>query len=250
MTTHLAAQAGQGGAVTIACINKAKTPLGVPFDRLTAALQKCYDEYFLPVWGYPVRLYNTDRPRPSDWRLIYFDDAEQAGFLGFHELTDEGQPISKIFVKATLRAGEHISATASHELFEMAIDPIANLWAEGPNGIEYAYEMSDAVEEDFFLVDGLPMSNFVHPTWFEPFKHPPGTRFDHLKRLKAPFTMSKGGYVIVKENGQVTERHSSTGKAARFKAEDRYGHRSEFRKRNGLRIYPPVTKGDVPVAAE
>jgi hypothetical protein len=49
-----AAQAGQGGPVTIACINKATIDLGVPFDKLTATLQKCYDKHFLPVWGYPV----------------------------------------------------------------------------------------------------------------------------------------------------------------------------------------------------
>jgi hypothetical protein len=40
MTTIHAAQAGQGGAVTIACVNKATVDLGVPFDKLTAALQK------------------------------------------------------------------------------------------------------------------------------------------------------------------------------------------------------------------
>ena len=43
--------------------------------------------------------------------------------------------------------------------------------------------MSDPVEEDIFLVDGIEMSNFVHPAWFEPFKHPPGTKFDHLGLL-------------------------------------------------------------------
>jgi hypothetical protein len=49
--------------------------------------------------------------------------------------------------------------------------------------------MSDPVEEDTFLVDGIEMSNFVHPAWFEPFKHPPGTKFDHLGLLKKPFSI-------------------------------------------------------------
>jgi hypothetical protein len=40
MNTIHAAQAGQGGVVTIACINKATVDLGVPFDKLTATLQK------------------------------------------------------------------------------------------------------------------------------------------------------------------------------------------------------------------
>jgi len=231
-----AAQAGQGGPVTVACINKATVGLGAPFDKLTATLQKCYDQYFLPVWGYPLTLYNTDKEKPTDWQFIYFDNADTAGALGYHDLTHNGQPISKIFVKTTLADNQVVSVTACHELFEMAIDPLANLWAEAADGTEYAYEMSDPVEEDTFLVDGVAMSNFVHPSWFEPFKHPPGTKFDHLGRLTKPFSMTKGGYVIVKKNGKVTQEYGSMAKEKRFATEDRSGHRSEFRKRNGLRV--------------
>jgi hypothetical protein len=236
MKVVLAAQAGQGGKVSIACINKATVDLGVPFDKLTAALQKCFDQTFLPVWGYPVTLYNTKVAKPSDWQFIYFDDADAAGALGYHDLTEKGQPISKVFVKTTLADNQLVSVTACHELFEMVIDPIANLWAESPDGTEYAYEMSDPVEEDTFMVDGIAMSNFVHPSWFEPFKHPPGTKFDHLGLLKKPFSMTKGGYVIVKKNGKVTQQFASKAKEKRFAREDRRGHRSEFRKAHGLMI--------------
>jgi hypothetical protein len=227
------AQAGQGGLVTIACINKATVDLGVGFDKLTVALQKCYDEYFVPVWGYPVKLYNTTSPKPSDWQFVYFDDADTANALGYHDLTKDGQPISKIFVKTTLAADELVSVTACHELFEMVIDPIANLWSEAKDGSEYAYEMCDPVEEDTFLVDGIAMSNFVHPAWFEPFKHPPRTKFDHLGLLKQPFSMTKGGYVIRKIKGRVTEQFGSKAKEKRFAQEDRRLHRSEYRKPNG-----------------
>jgi hypothetical protein len=237
-----AAQAGQGGLVSIACINKATVDLGVPFDKLTATLQKCYDQYFLPVWGYPVKLYNTRAAKPSDWQFVYFDDADTAGALGYHDLTQDGQPISKVFVKTTLADKELVSVTACHELFEMVIDPIANLWAEAADGTEYAYEMSDPVEEDTFLVDGIAMSNFVHPAWFEPFKHPPGTKYDHLGRVTKPFGLTKGGYVIIKKKGKVTEIFGSRAKERRFAKEDRLGHRSEYRKSDGLRIEPRKTR--------
>lgn len=231
-----AAQAMRINAVRIACINKAKTGLGVPLPMLTKALQKCYDQYFLPVWGYPVKLYNTTKPKRSDWQFIYFDDAREAGVEGYHDLTHRGQPVSYVFVKASLADNVPVSVTASHELFEMVIDPIANLWAEATGRTQYAYEMCDPVEEDTFMVDRLEMSNFVHPSWFEPFKHPPGTRFDHLGKLKKPFSMTKGGYVIIKRNGRVKETFGSKAKAARFAMENRRGHRSEFRKPDGLRI--------------
>jgi len=229
-----------GRPVRIACIDKTKHfNLGVPFGKLTAALQKCCDRHFLPVWGFPVKLYNTKTPKPTDWQFIYLDDADEAkGIFGYHDLTIHGRPVSFVFMKTVLENREEVSLTASHELFEMVIDPIANMWAEATRGREFAYEMCDAVEEDVFLVDGLEMSNFVYPAWFEPFKHPRGTKFDHLGLLKSPFSMTKGGYVIVKQRGKVTERFSSKAKARRFASEDRRGHRSEYRKPRGLRIPP------------
>ncbi len=244
MSIIRAAQAGQGGQVTIACINKATVDLGVPFDKLTAALQACYDQFFVPVWGYPVKLYNTAKAKPSDWQLIYFDNADQAGALGYHDLTTKGQPVSKIFVKTTLADNELVSVTACHELFEMAIDPVANLWAQANDGTEYAYEMCDPVEEDTFEVNGIAMSNFVHPSWFEPFKHPAGTKYDHLGKLKAPYSMTKGGYMIIMMNGKVSQKFGSAAKEKRFAKEDRRGHRSEYRKpvSKALRLGPDKKK--------
>jgi hypothetical protein len=244
MSIIRAAQAGQGGQVTIACINKATVDLGVPFDKLTAALQACYDQFFVPVWGYPVKLYNTAKAKPSDWQLIYFDNADQAGALGYHDLTTKGQPVSKIFVKTTLADNELVSVTACHELFEMAIDPVANLWAQANDGTEYAYEMCDPVEEDTFEVNGIAMSNFVHPSWFEPFKHLAGTKYDHLGKLKAPYSMTKGGYMIIMKNGKVSQKFGSAAKEKRFAKEDRRGHRSEYRKpvAKALRLGPDEKK--------
>lgn len=227
----------RGGAVRIACVNKTKVlSLGVPFGKLTAALQKCYDRHFLPVWGFPVKLYNTKKPKPTDWQLLYVDTTLDATTDGYHDLTLRGLPVSYIFVKTVLENREAMSLTASHEIFEMVIDPIANQWAEGKGGWEYAYEMCDAVEEDTFMVDGLEMSNFVYPTWFEPFKHPRNTKYDHLGLLKKPFSMTKGGYIILKHGGKVAYRFGSKAKQKRFAQEDRRGHRSEYRKPDGLRL--------------
>jgi len=229
-------KAGRLAPVRIACINKATVDLGVDFDKLIAALQKCYDRHFLPVWGYPVELYKPRKAGRTDWQLLFLDDATVAAAYGDHALTKQGQPYSKIFVKTTLRDNELVSVTASHELFEMAIDPIANLWAQAKGGTQYAYEMCDPVEEDTFLVDGIPMSNFLYPTWFEPFKHPRGTKFDHLGLLKKPFSVRPDGYVTIKTREKVKDKFGSRAKKRRFQAEDRTGHRSEYRKPDGKRI--------------
>ena len=225
-----AAAFGQGQFPTIACMNKATVDLGVDFGKMIAALQKCYDEHFLPIWGYPVRLVITNKPAADMWQFVFMDDPDTAGALGYHDLTKSHQPISKIFVKTTLEAGEKVSVTACHELFEMAIDPGAGLWVEGPQGVLYAYEMCDAVEEAEFEVDGIAMSDFVYPSFFENWTHPRATKFDHLGKVKKPFQMLKGGYHIIRKGESTHEIFGSHAKARRFAKEDRRGHRSEFRK--------------------
>ena len=240
MQTH---RAPRGHPQRIACVNKTRhVTLGVAFGRLTAALQKCYDRHFLPVWGFPVKLYNTRKPRPGDWQMLYMDDADQADAEGYHDLTHKGVPVSYVFVKSVLLNHEPVSLTACHELFEMVIDPIANLWADGRNGWQYAYEMCDPVEEDTFLVDGLTMSNFVYPTWFEPFAHRRGTKYDHLGRLQEPFGMTHDGYVIRRHGHKVYESFASHAKKKRFGHENRRGHRSEYRKADGSRLRKKVSK--------
>lgn len=232
-----AAAFNQGGHFpTIAVVNMATVDLGVQLNLLVGALQKFLDEHFVPVWGYPatLKIYDSLAHVPADqWQFLFTDDADAAGALGYHDLTKNGQPVSKIFVKTTIADGEKVSVTASHELAEMLIDPGAQLYAQKDSKTLIAYEMSDPVEEDTFDVDGIAMSNFVYPSWFENWKHPAGAKYDHLGLLKKPFSMTKGGYLIVMSAGKVKEVFGSPAKAKRFAREHRLGHRSEYRKPKG-----------------
>jgi hypothetical protein len=164
------------------------------------------------------------------WQFVYLDDPEDPDAEGYHDLTIHGRPLSKVFVKPTLENGDKVSVTASHELFEMVIDPIANMWAESATGTDLQGRRPRHVE--------FRLSDLV-----EPFKHPRGTKYDHLGLLKAPFTMTKGGYVIVKRRGKVKEHFASKAKARRFARENRYDHRSEFRKPDGLHTRPKTPRG-------
>jgi hypothetical protein len=49
----------------------------------------------------------------------------------------------------------------------MLVDPGNNLWCG--KGTLYAYEVCDAVEAKHFPVNGLAMSDFVYPAFFEAF---------------------------------------------------------------------------------
>src|SRR5881409_4414320 len=198
----IAAAFDHGQVPTIACFNKATASLGVSFDRLIAALQTFVDDYFVPVWGTPAKLLKTTTFRKGAWAMAFLDDADVAHALGYHDLTPDGLPFSKVFVKTTLAAGQKVSVTACHELAEMLVDPAINLCSTGPKGLIYAYETADAVEEEEFNIDGVAMSDFVYPAWFEGFRKAGSAQFDHLKKVKKPFQILKGGYMSVFKNGR------------------------------------------------
>ena len=218
-----------GQIPTIACINKATIPLGVDFTKLVTALQKFSDNYFTPVWGTPGRLVKANNFISGAWAIVLLDTADVQGALGYHDLTPDGLPLSKVFVKTTIDDGQKVSVTACHELAEMLVDPAINLCSQGPKNLIYAYETADAVEEEEFTIDGIPMSDFVYPAWFEDFRKPGSAQFDYLKKVDRPFKILKGGYMPVFKNGKWTQIFGSVPKKKRFGKEDRRGHRSELR---------------------
>jgi len=228
-TRFIAAAFDHGQVPTIACFNKATAALGVDFGRLIATLQTFVDEYFVPVWGTPARLVKTTTFRKGAWAIAFLDRADVANALGYHDLTPDGLPLSKVFVQSTLAAGQKVSVTACHELAEMLVDPAINLCSTGPNNLMYAYETADAVEEVEFSIGGIPMSDFVYPAWFEGFRKPGSAQFDYSRRVKRPFQILPGGYMSVFKNGRWTQIFGSRAKARRFRLEDRRGHRSTYR---------------------
>ena len=227
-----AAAFNQGGVPKIACFNKASTPLGVDFDALIAAMQVFVDQYVAPVWGTPAKLVKTNGFVKGSWAMVFLDNADEPGALAYHDLTPDGLPQSKVFVKTTLENKDLVSVSASHELVEMLVDPAINLMTTGPDSkTVYAYESADPVEELSFKVNGIPMTDFVYPAYFEAFRKSGSARFDQMRKVKRPFQILAGGYQSIFKNGKWSEVFGSAAKKKRFRKENRKGHRSEQRPR-------------------
>jgi hypothetical protein len=225
----------QGLAPTIACFNQATVPLGVDLDALIAAMQEYITTYIVPVWGTPATLVKTTGLQSGAWAMVFLDNADQPGALAYHDLTPDGLPISKVFVKTTLADKQLVSVSASHELVEMLVDPAINMMTTGPDPkATYAYESADPVEESSFPINGIQMSDFVHPAYFEVFRKPSSIQFDHMNLVTKPFQIMKGGYQIVMKGGKESQVFGSKAKEKRFKKEDRRGHRSEIRRKGKL----------------
>jgi hypothetical protein len=225
----------QGIIPTIACFNQATTALGVDLDALIAAMQEYIAQYVAPVWGTPATLVKTTNFQAGAWAMVFLDNADQPGALAYHDLTPDGLPIAKVFVKTTLDDNQLVSVSASHELVEMLVDPAINMMTSGPDPkTMYAYESADPVEESNFPVKGIAMSDFVYPAYFETFRKPKSVQFDQMSQVTQPFQLLKGGYQIIFKSGKYTQVFGSKAKENRFAKEDRRGHRSETRKKGVL----------------
>lgn len=135
------------------------------------------------------------------WALCILDDTDQADALGYHDLTMGGQPISKIFAKTDSDYGEDWRVTASHELCEMLCDPeidqVVTTIYEGKSATTIR-EVCDAVEGNTYSIDGVILSDFVTPNFFDS-AITSGVKYDFLGALSAPMTIAQGGYMSFKD---------------------------------------------------
>ena len=163
---------------------------------------------------------------PNTAVIGFFDDADQAGDLGWHTEGPGGVKYGRVFVGPVLQAGGNaltdalsVCSVASHEALEIVFDPACNRWAYDGSNTLYAWESCDPVEGDSYplvipsqaTVGGsttgqirVTVSNFVTPDWFDS-QAPAGTRFDYLGLCTAPFEVRSTGYAVTMTAGTVSQ---------------------------------------------
>lgn len=192
--------------IKIAVINKSSTVKDVDISRVVSALQKQVNRDFVPAWGIGCDLTIYPRnstPPPTAWQLIILDDSDQADNLGYHQVTASGLPLGKVFART---AQASWTVTASHELLEMLADPGINRYAlsfEPVNNdlnwvLFYAYEVCDPchLDSDGYMIDGVQVSDFVFPAWFQS-GLPVGTRYDFQNKITQAFQLLPQGVIQV-----------------------------------------------------
>ena len=212
------------GAVSIGILNKSKKVTNQQVSDMTAAIQMQLSTHVAPAWNRTqpvVQFFSDPKKLPASFAPItIMDNPDAPDALGYHTEAN-GKPYGLIFVNPVLDNGGDIifqggqfpltvSSVLSHEAIEYFCDPFVNSWCDGPElpeGTEYALEACDPVESNAYLVavgkTQVLVSNFVFPSWFDT-QAASGTRFDYMKLAKQPFTMTKWGYMVVR-NGPGTE---------------------------------------------
>lgn len=247
---------------TISVINESTVLSDDQVKAFMGALQTQVSRDAGPIWEFEAILVfvpKGETPDPASWWLVILDDSDQAGALGYHELTSEALPIGKVFAKTDLQYGLETSVTASHELLEMLGDPDINLTVINAAGTKlYMRELCDAPEDDSlaYEIDGVKVSDFVLPAWFEDgnTKGP----FSFKGNLSGPFQLAKGGYIgemdVSSQDGwqQVTAEKaprmekSVAAKQRHSRRERRSLPREEWRNSESRPSLPPEPSAPVP----
>jgi hypothetical protein len=202
----------------LAVVNKSRLISDADVQTAIGACAKQVRLHLAPLWDMvpaPVILYDEEEKAPKGADLlVILSDPGHAHALGFHRQTPRGKPYCRVFVAPVLNHGGSllkgqlsVSATLSHEVCEWLIDPYLNLWADGPEG-HYPLEVCDPVQNDSYEIDGVAVSNFVTKRYYDE-QAPKRSQFDWMRKLKAPFSMTEGGYLQVRNKGEVQTRYGA-----------------------------------------
>ncbi len=216
---------------TIQIVNRSTVATDAQLKPIVDALQIQVSRDFAPIWDVDAHLVFVPKGQPAapgTWQLLILDDADQAGCLGYHDLSSDGQPIGKVFARTDLTAGSMLSVTISHELLELLADPYVDRVVVVDlghlTGALFCLEICDAPESDElgYKINGIQVSDFVTPYWFH--KTPiPGKKLDFCGHITKPFQILHNGYIgtmKISESAhgwtQITAEghHSRTGMAA------------------------------------
>lgn len=187
-----------------------------------AAINKQIAEDFAPVWNASGTVYFGDAPSGA-WQFTLQDTIDDPDALGYH--ADDHGVTAIIDIAACKQCGSDWRTCLGHEVLEALADPLTTRLS--PNGL-YAVEVADPVEEGLYLIDGVPVTNFVLPAYFGW----AGSKFDKTGILSGPApALSPGGYQMVLQNGNWTSLYGERAAARPGYMASRQGGRRAWRMR-------------------
>ena len=159
-------------------------------ERAAAALNTQLTRDFGPAWSVDAAVTTPRRVPTTAWPLIVTDDAPAAGI----HLDDHGRPT------AVVDYADDWPLAASHELLEMCADPYGNRAVTarsvkpGQGRVDYLVEVCDPCEACSYEIDGIAVSDFYTPRYFDPAPRA-GVRYSHTGAITRPRQVLRGGYL-------------------------------------------------------
>jgi hypothetical protein len=188
--------------------------------QVAAAVQKQVTRDFTPLWGIPatVDAFEDLASVPSDYRpvVLFGDVGELSSRLEYALGAQPAETLIKALESDEV-AGIHLTAitrqpfslasvegawtvTVSHETLEMLADPYGNRLIAAAHPLDparrvcYLLEVCDPCLSTYYPVNGLPVSDFYTPWYFDPVRTA-SVRYSFTGALSYPLEILEGGYL-------------------------------------------------------
>ena len=188
--------------------------------QAAAALQKQVTRDFSPYWGLPatVDAFEDLASVPSDYYhvVVFGDPGELADQLDVEIGADRAASLMQRFEREALQ-GIHLNAftrqpfalvaasdtwtvSLSHEVLEMLADPFGNRLVAAAHPLQpdqrvkYLLEVCDPCLTAWYPVNGVPVSDFCTPRYFDPVRVD-AISYSFTGALEHPLDMVEGGYL-------------------------------------------------------
>lgn len=184
----------------------------------------------IPAWEHAINVDFAKYWHTAKYKLVFIGRAQAPhsgitaefvnkgpveGALAYHWTERNNAPSITVYAGTGSYYGYSNSVSFTHELEELAADPITSYlnigypddyyWLEKPStalkqqinyGIGWFNEVSDPVEADWYTIPGangkpVKISDFVTPAWFN---DGVGDRFDFMGLCQQPYWIRPGGY--------------------------------------------------------
>lgn len=206
----------------ISIVNQSSLVKDADVETMCAAIQKQMVLQVAPAWNQlppTIHFYSSASAAPGYSWVVYVIDNDTSipGALGFHTETNDKidgyimcQPIlsngGTTMAFDPANPGQYtVSGTLSHECIEMFGNRFCGDVADN-GSVSWAKELCDPVEQVGYGVNGVSVSDFVFPSFFNPNATlPQNAPYNFLNSLTAPFTILPGGYAIQRTGGPGTE---------------------------------------------
>lgn len=185
--------------VDIVLVNASHVLTDAEISATISTFQKWDDDMLRPAWGFDVCKYSfmtwSEFEQNQDeniWPIFINNHSTDPGVGGFHD-DEAGRIFGRVFAGDALRYGISWTVDASHEAAEIRGNPTIDKTVNIRGGMIALRELCDPVEADeqAIDVDGVKLSNFVLPSYFD---NGPGP-WDYQNKLTGPCpTLTVGGY--------------------------------------------------------
>lgn len=156
-----------------------------------------------------VREYGDKASVPAGMPTMIADArSDVPGALAYHSLDTDGHVIALLGVQTCRDDGADPAAAGAHELGEAFRNPYVNKWVDMPDGLwSMSQELCDPVQDLMYQVNGVNMSNFVLPDYWNPDAVLGVDKLDYMGALTLPFTRTPGGYFVKRRHatGEIQE---------------------------------------------